>query len=218
MSAATSLRSRLARPLGAWVHEVDGKTLRADGLAGLLGAVLVLPQGIAFAALAGLPPAMGWRRRHCPARWRRWPARAGTLMSGPTNATALALGAMLLPLAHGDASLAVPVALALTLLVGVMQVALALARLGALANFISPSVMLGFTTGAAGLIAWYALAGILGASGRASPLQAWGHGLSWPSIAVGALTLVLAMAGRRWWRRGRTCWWLWRSAVGWAGG
>ena len=224
MSAATSLRSRLARPLGAWVHEVDGKTLRADGLAGLLGAVLVLPQGIAFAALAGLPPAMGLAASALPCAVAALAGSSRHVMSGPTNATALALGAMLPSLAGGDASLVVPVALALTLLVGLMQVSLAAARLGALANFISPSVMLGFTTGAAGLIAWYALAGILGASGRASPLQAWGQGLSWPSIAVGALTLVLAMAGRRWWRRGPHLlvalaiggglgWWLTRQAA-----
>ena len=195
-------RNRLARWLGPWVHEVDRRSMRADTQAGLLGAVLVLPQGIAFAALAGLPPAMGLVASALPCAVAALAGSSRQVMSGPTNATSLALGAMLLPLAAGDASLVVPVALALTLLVGLMQVALAGARLAALANFISPSVMLGFTTGAAGLIAWYALAGLMGAAGRASPLQAWTQGVSWSSLAVGGLTLVLAMAGRRWWRRG----------------
>ena len=72
--------------------------------------------------------------------------------------------------------LVVPLALTLTLFVGLMQLALALARLGSLANFISPSVMLGFTSGAAGLIGWYALAGLMGATGRASPWQALATG------------------------------------------
>ncbi|MBL8351656.1 MAG: SulP family inorganic anion transporter [Burkholderiaceae bacterium] len=202
MRDESPLRRRLARLLGPWVHEVDGETLRADGQAGLLGAVLVLPQGIAFAALAGLPPAMGLAASALPCAVAALAGSSRHVMSGPTNATSLALGAMLLPLAGGDPGQLLPLALALTLGVGLMQIALALARLGALANFISPSVMLGFTTGAAGLIAWYALAGLLGASGRASPLQAWTQGLSWPSIAVGTLTLLLAMAGRRWWRRG----------------
>lgn len=193
---------RLARWLGSWVQEVDARTLRADTQAGLLGAVLVLPQGIAFAALAGLPPAMGLAASALPCAVAALAGSSRQVMSGPTNATSLALGAMLLPLAAGDASLLVPVALALTLLVGGMQLALAGARLAALANFISPSVMLGFTTGAAGLIAWYALAGLMGAAGRASPLQAWEQGLSVSSLAVGGLTLVLAIAGRRWWRRG----------------
>ena len=195
-------RRQLARWLGPWVHEVNGQTLRADSQAGLLGAVLVLPQGIAFAALAGLPPAMGLVAAALPCAVAALAGSSRQVMTGPTNATSLALGAMLLPLAAGDASLLLAVALALTLLVGVMQLALAAARLASLANFISPSVMLGFTTGAAGLIAWYALAGILGAAGRASPLQAWGQGVSLPSLVVGGLTLALALAGRRWWRRG----------------
>ena len=199
---AVDHRNRLAHWLGSWVHEVDRRSMRADTQAGLLGAVLVLPQGIAFAALAGLPPAMGLVASALPCAVAALAGSSRQVMSGPTNATSLALGAMLLPLAAGDASLVVPVALALTLLVGLMQVALAGARLAALANFISPSVMLGFTTGAAGLIAWYALAGLMGAAGRASPLQAWAQGVSWSSLAVGGLTLVLAMAGRRWWRRG----------------
>ena len=198
----TTARRQLARWLGPWVHEVNGQTLRADSQAGLLGAVLVLPQGIAFAALAGLPPAMGLVAAALPCAVAALAGSSRQVMTGPTNATSLALGAMLLPLAAGDASLVLPVALALTLLVGVMQLALAAARLASLANFISPSVMLGFTTGAAGLIAWYALAGMMGAAGRASPLQAWEQGVSWPSLLVGGLTLLLALAGRRWWRRG----------------
>ena len=109
---------------------------------------------------------------------------------------------MLVPLSAGDASLLLPLALALTMLVGLLQTGLAVARLGTLANFISPSVMLGFTTGAAALIAWYALAGLMGAAGRASPLQAWQQGVAPAALAVGGVTLVAALAGRRWWRRG----------------
>ena len=49
----------VVRVFGAWVQGVDRATLRADLIAGVLGALLVLPQGIAFAALAGLPPEYG---------------------------------------------------------------------------------------------------------------------------------------------------------------
>ncbi len=195
----------VSRWVGDWTREVDRKTLRADAMAGLLGALLVLPQAIAFAALAGLPTAMGLAAAVLPCAVAALAGSSRHVLSGPTNATSLALGAMLVPLAAGDASLVLPLALALTLVVGLMQVVLALARLGALANFISPSVMLGFTTGAAGLIAWYALAGLMGAAGRASPLQAWAAlsaGAAWPSLAVGGLTLAVAIAGRRWWRSG----------------
>ena len=103
--------------------------------------VLVLPQAIAFAALAGLPPAMGLAAAVLPCAVAALAGSSRQVVSGPTNATSLALGAMLVPLAAGDASLVVPLALTLTLFVGLMQLALALARLGSLANFISPSVM-----------------------------------------------------------------------------
>ncbi len=192
----------LARLLGPWVHEVDRSSLRADALAGLLGALLVLPQAIAFAALAGLPPAMGLAAAALPCAVAALAGSSRHVASGPTNATSLALGAMLVPLAAGDARLIIPLALVLTLGVGLLQVALALSRLGALANFISPSVMLGFTSGAAGLIAWYALAGLLGAAGRTSPLQAWGAGVVPAALLVGGVTLAAAVAGRIFWRQG----------------
>ncbi len=195
-------RPGLARWLGPWVHEVNLETLRADLLAGLLGALLVLPQAIAFAVLAGLPPAMGLAAAVLPCAVAALAGSSRHVLSGPTNATSLALGAMMLPLAAGDARLLVPLALVLTMTVGLMQLALALSRLGALANFISPSVMLGFTTGAAGLIAWHGLAGLMGAAGRASPLQAWAAGVSPAALAVGGLTLVVAISGRWGWRRG----------------
>ena len=202
MPSAHRRQDLLPRLLGAWVREVDAASLRSDAMAGLLGAVLVLPQAIAFAALAGLPPAMGLAAAVLPCAVAALAGSSRQVLSGPTNASALALGAMLLPLAAGQAGLIVPLALALTLCVGLMQVALALARLGTLANFISPSVMLGFTSGAAGLIGWYALAGLLGAAGRESPVQAWAAGVSPAALAVGGLTLAAAAAGRRWWRQG----------------
>ena len=192
----------LTRWVGAWTGELSAASLRADVLAGLLGAVLVLPQAIAFAALAGLPPAMGLAAAVLPCAVAALAGSSRHVLSGPTNATSLALGAMLVPLAAGDVRLLVPLALVLALCVGLMQLALALSRLGALANFISPSVMLGFTTGAAGLIAWYALAGLLGAGGRQSPLQAAAAGVVPAALAVGGLTLAVALAGRRWWRGG----------------
>ncbi|HOB95334.1 MAG TPA: SulP family inorganic anion transporter [Aquabacterium sp.] len=191
--------------LWPWLHGIGPATLRADAQAGLLGALLVLPQGIAFAALAGLPPAMGLAAAALPCAVGALGGSSRHVLTGPTNATALALGAMLVPLvagAGGDAGLLIPLALLLTLLVGLMQTGLALARLGALANFISPAVMLGFTNGAAVLIGWYALAGLMGAEGRASPLQAWQQGLSLAALVVGGITLLAAAAGRRWWRRG----------------
>jgi sulfate permease, SulP family len=149
-------RAALSRLLGPWVNEVDAATLRADALAGLLSAVLTLPQGIAFAALAGLPPAWGLYTSIVPCIVAALAGSSRHVMSGPTNAVALAMAAMLAPLAARGSPEYLRLALVATLAVGLFQTALALLRLGLLAHFISPSVMLGFTSGAALLIAWHA--------------------------------------------------------------
>lgn len=203
---ADAARALLARTLGSWlgpwVQELTPRTLRTDLLAGLLGAVLVLPQAIAFAALVGVPPAMGLATAVLPCLVAALAGSSRLVLSGPTNATSLALGAMLLPLAGGDPARTAALALMLTLLVGLMQLLLAITRLGAVANFISPSVMLGFTGGAALLIAWSALGQVLGGSGRATPLQALQAGVSPAALAVAGATLATALLVRRLWRRG----------------
>lgn len=194
-------RSIAARWLGPWVLGVDAASTRSDLLAGLIGALLVLPQGIAFAALVGVPPAMGLATAALPCAVAALAGSSRHMVTGPTNATSLALGAMLLPLAAGatlDIPRLVALAIVVTLLVGLMQLALGFARLGTLANFISPSVMLGFTTGAAALIAWYAIAGMMGATGRQTPVQLLQQqAQQWPPLAVSGLTLVVAFITRK---------------------
>jgi SulP family sulfate permease len=147
----------LGRTLGAWVQEVDGRSLRADAAAGLLGAVLALPQAIAFATLAGLPPAWGLYTAVVPCIVAALAGSSRLVSSGPTNAVSLALAATLAPLALAGSAELLRMALVVTLLVGLLQTGIALLRLGSLTHFISPSVMLGFTSGAAVLIAWHAV-------------------------------------------------------------
>src|SRR6185369_5438734 len=92
------------------------------------------------------------------------------VVSGPTNANSLALFAMLAPLAAVGSPAYIQLALAVTVLVGILQTLIGVLRLGALANFISPSALLGFTGGAALLIAVHALKDLLGLASSA------GHG------------------------------------------
>ena len=199
---ADTNRSALTRLLGPWVSDVDAATLRVDAMAGLLGAMLVLPQAIAFASLAGVPPAVGLASAVLPCIVAALAGSSRHVMTGPTNALSLALGAMLLTLAAGQPERWLVLATLLTLLVGLIELGLGAARLGTLANFVSPSVMLGFTSGAAGLIAWYAVAGMMGGVGRSTPLQVLAmHGVSAAALAVSALTLAVAIALRRAWPR-----------------
>ena len=150
------------RLFGDWVTRVSPTTLRADALAGLLGAVLVLPQGIAFASLAGLPPEYGLYTAVIPCIVAALFGSSWHVMSGPTNANSLALFAMLSPLALAFSPAYIQLALAVTVMVGLMQWLIGALRLGVLANFISPAVLFGFTSGAALLIALYAVPDLLG--------------------------------------------------------
>ncbi len=160
--APRSAISWLASVFGDWVHRVSPHTLRADALAGLLGAVLVLPQGIAFASLAGLPPEYGLYTAVIPCIIAALLGSSWHVMSGPTNANSLALFAMLSPLALAFSPAYIQLALAVTVMVGLMQWLIGALRLGVLANFISPAVLFGFTSGAALLIAFYAVPDLLG--------------------------------------------------------
>ncbi|WP_043459097.1 SulP family inorganic anion transporter, partial [Azohydromonas australica] len=181
--------------------------MRADALAGLLGAVLVLPQGIAFATLAGLPPQYGLYSAVVPCIVAALLGSSRQVVSGPTNANSLALFAMLAPLAVVGSPAYIELALAVTVLVGLLQFATGALRLGAVANFISPTALLGFTAGAALLIAVHALKDALGlavpagtsAAGvlRAAFTQAPQPG----ALLVALATLGVAGALRRW-RRG----------------
>lgn len=154
----------LSRAFGPWVRLIDKRSLRADAFAGILGALLVLPQGIAFASLAGLPPEYGLYTAIVPCVIAALFGSSWQVVSGPTNANSLALFATLAPLAAVGSPAYIQLALAVTVLVGVMQWLIGALRLGSIANFISPSALRGFTSGAAVLIALHALNDLLGLS------------------------------------------------------
>lgn len=195
----------LARLFGPWVRELDARTLRVDALAGLLGAVLVLPQGIAFAALAGLPPSYGLATAVLPCIVAALFGSSRHVMSGPTNANSLAIPAMLAPLAAVGSPAYIQLVLAVTVLVGLMQLAIGALRLGTLAHFISPAALRGFTGGAALLIGVHALKDFLGIALPAGHsaidvllLLAQRAGQINPAaLAVGAATIAVALGLRR---------------------
>ena len=204
-AAAPARSGLLERLFGHWVRQVSANTLRADALAGLLGAVLVLPQGIAFATLAGLPPEYGLYTAVVPCIIAALFGSSLHVMSGPTNANSLALFAMLSPLALAFSPAYIQLALAVTVMVGVMQWLIGVLRLGSLANFISPAALFGFTSGAALLIAVYALPDLLGLGPAAEHgaaavlmhvLSQLGHAQP-ASLAVVAITVMVALAVRR---------------------
>jgi sulfate permease, SulP family len=160
----------LLYPFAAWLPRVTRTDLRADLLAALTGAIVVLPQGVAFATIAGMPPQYGLYAGMIPAIIAALFGSSRHLVSGPTTAASVVLFSSLSLLAVPGTPDYVTLALTLTFMVGVLELALGLARLGTLVNFISHSVVVGFTAGAAVLIAVKQLQHFFGV-----PLDSGGH-------------------------------------------
>ena len=140
-------------PFLRWLPKVTRGELKADVFAGLTGAIVVLPQGVAFATIAGMPPEYGLYAGMVPAIIAALFGSARYLVSGPTTAASIVLFSVLSAHAEPGSAQYVQLALTLTFMVGIMELGLGLARMGALVNFISHSVVVGFTAGAAILIA-----------------------------------------------------------------
>ena len=139
-------------PFLAWRSRITARTLRMDAIAGLVGALIVLPQGVAYATLAGLLPQYGLYCAIVPAIVAALWGSSWHQISGPTNAMALVVFATFAPLAAPWSNAYIQLVLTLALLVGALQLALGLARLGTLVNFISHTVIVGFAAGAGLLI------------------------------------------------------------------
>lgn len=140
-------------PFMRWWPMVNRETMRADIIAGLTGAVIVLPQGVAFALIAGLPPIYGLYSAMVPPIIAALFGSSLHLISGPTTAISIVVFATVSQFATPGTPEYIELALTLTLLAGAYQLGLGLGRMGALVNFVSHSVVVGFTAGAALLIA-----------------------------------------------------------------
>ena len=140
-------------PFLRWGRNLTEETVRADLLAGMTGAALVLPQGVAFAAIAGMPPEYGLYASIVPAIIAALFGSSWHLVSGPTTAASIVMFSSLSALAVPGSAEYISLAITLAFMVGVTQFVMGVVRLGALVNFISHSVIVGFTSGAALLIA-----------------------------------------------------------------
>ncbi|HEX5596709.1 MAG TPA: sulfate permease [Micromonosporaceae bacterium] len=197
-------RSGLARfiPLLGWFRNYHRGVLRHDLIAGLTVAVMLVPQSMAYAALAGLPPVTGLYAAIVPLLVYALLGTSGSLAVGPVAITALMTSAALAPLAGGDPARYAALAGLLALLIGAIQLLMGVLRLGVLVNFMSHSVLSGFTSAAAIVIAASQLKDLLGLKmGRAETFPAivagvWNsvttaHGLTILISAVSVAALVL---------------------------
>jgi len=192
-------------PFLKWRSRVTGRTFRDDLIAGLTGAVVALPQGVAFATIAGMPPEYGLYAGMIPAIIAALFGSSWHLVSGPTTAASIVLFSALSKHAAPGSVEYVQLALTLTMMVGLIQLSMGLARMGTLVNFISHSVVTGFTAGAAILIASSQLKHFFGiTTPRGGHLIDTLHAVfsQWQDfnlyvIAVGMITMISGILVRR---------------------
>lgn len=144
---------RFSFPFTRWLPEYQQPgVVRADLLAGLTGAIVVLPQGIAFALLAGMPPHYGLYAAMVPCIIAALFGSSRLMVTGPANAISLTTMALIAPLAIVESEHYVVLVLTLSFLIGVIQIALGLGGAGKWVEKVPHSVIVGFTAGAAVLI------------------------------------------------------------------
>ena len=193
-------------PLLQWWPMVNRRSLRADLLAGLTGTIILVPQAVAYASIAGLPPAYGLYTAIVPVIVAALFGSSLHLVSGPTAALSIVIFATLSPLAEPGSAAYIQLALSLTFMTGLLMLAMGLARLGVLVNFISHSVVIGFTAGAAVLIATSQLKNFFGITAPASAsfietLRLFVQRLPDTNVhvlSVGIVTLLAAVGTRTW--------------------
>ena len=151
-------------PFLDWLPRYRREDLVGDLLAGVIVAIMLVPQGMAYALLAGLPPQVGLYASIIPAILYGLLGSSRTLAVGPVALTSLLVAATVGPLAAQNSQQYLMLALALALLVGLIQLLMGLLRMGALVNFISHPVLLGFTGAAALIIAFSQLKYLVGLS------------------------------------------------------
>lgn len=189
-----------------WLPGYERKNLKGDLIAGVTVGAMLIPQSMAYALLAGLPPQIGLYSAVLPLVVYAALGRSRQLGVGPTAISSLLTSAALAQLSGGDGRLAVELAATLAIMVGLMRIALGVGRLGFLVTFLSRPVLSGFTSAAAILIGASQLKHLLGVKLEHTERV---HGIlaeavsridevQGATLAVGAIGIALLAALRRW--------------------
>ena len=195
-------------PLLSQLSDYGREKLRGDLSAGLTVGVMLIPQGMAYALIAGLSPIYGLYASLVPLVVYAVFGTSRQLAVGPVAMVSLLVAAAVAPIAEGSPQLYVGLAVLLSLMVGVLQFGLGVARFGFLVNFLSHPVLSGFTSAAALIIGLSQLKHLLGID---LPRSNFIHEILWTAAGrlgeVHPLTLLLGLGsiallvGLRWWRR-----------------
>ena len=179
-----------------WLRQYRRAALPGDISAGIVVAMMMIPQGMAYALVAGLPPVVGIYASIFPPLLYALFGTSSTQSVGPMAIVSLMTASALTPLATPGTGLYGVLAAQLALMSGLVLLVCGLLRIGFLANFFSRPVMSGFTIGSAIVIAWGQLRTLVGGPIALDAVQDWET--RWPSIALGFGSLALLVMAREW--------------------
>ncbi len=182
-------------PIAEWLPSYRRQNLRGDLVAGMTTAVMLIPQAMAYAMLAGLPPVTGLYASIVPLVLYALLGTSRELAVGPVAMVSLLVATGVAPLADTGTELFVAYAILLSLMVGALQLSMGVAKLGFLTNFLSHPVLSGFTSAAALIIGFSQLKHLLGLN---IPRSHHVHEILWHALKelgqVHVITLVVGAA------------------------
>ena len=193
-------------PFFGWFKDYDMTSLRTDFISGLTVALVLIPQSMAYAQLAGLPPYYGLYASFLPPMVAALFGSSRQLATGPVAVVSLMTAASLEPLATAGSPGYIAYAILLALTVGTLQFALGVLKLGLVVNFLSHPVVNGFTNAAAIIIASSQLSKMFGVYVDKAQhhyetiirvIQSAWHYTHWPTLAMGALAFGIMYGLRR---------------------
>jgi SulP family sulfate permease len=197
---------RLGRflPIQTWGRAYDRQALVSDGMAAIIVTIMLIPQSLAYAMLAGLPPVIGLYASILPLVAYALFGSSRTLSVGPVAVVSLLTATAASGVAAPGSPEYVTAALILALLSGLILVGMGVFRLGFVANLLSHPVISGFITASSLLIATGQLKHILGIKAEGATLPEMLSSLlgslsqtHWPTLVIGALATAFLFWSRR---------------------
>ncbi len=194
-----------ALPIVAWLRNYSRSDLGPDVIAGLTTAVMLVPQAMGYALLAGLPPIHGLYASVAPILLYAVFGTSRHLAVGPVAMDSILVAASVGAIAEVGTEQYVLIAAAVGMMVGVIQAGLGFVRAGFLVNFLSRPVVAGFTAAAALIIAASQFGNLLGVNlprthhvhrvvwEALQSFSAW----SWPTLAIGVLSIVALVTAKK---------------------
>ncbi len=205
-SAGLARYIQMVFPFLGWLKDLNLNALRVDFLSGLTVALILIPQSMAYAQLAGMPVHYGLYASLFPPMLAALFGSSRQLATGPVAIVSLMTSAALSPLATAGSDAFISYAILLALIVGVFQFSLGVLRLGLVVNFLSHPVVNGFTNAGALIIATSQLSKMFNVYVDEAEhhyetvfrvIKAAIAHTHWPTLALGVLAFVLMYGLRR---------------------